>query len=80
MCYAAVVADLILKTNIMLKGIGTDGKEELRSIRMRTKKGIEIIVTVGGANNANTLVTLQDCTTVAEVKPKEVKAEGEEQK
>ena len=76
-CYAAVVADLVLKTNIMLKAQSADGKEELRSIRMRTKKGVEIIVTV---NSGYTLIVLQDCTGVADVRPKEVKVEGEEAK
>ncbi len=72
-----MVTDLVMKTNIMLKNQATDSKEELRSIRMRTKKGIEIIVTV---SNGFTLVVLQDCTGVADVKPKEVKEGTEEGK
>ena len=69
-CYAAVISDLVFKTNLMFK----EG-EQLRSIRMRTKKGIEIIVTV---QNNCTLVVLQDCTKVADVKPRDAKVEGEE--
>ena len=53
------------------------GDDQLKSIRMRTKKGIEIIVTVF---NNYILVALQDCTSVADVKPKEVKLETEEAK
>ena len=51
------------------------GEEQLKSIRMRTKKGIEIMVTV--YNNC-TLIVLQDCTAVADVKPKDLKIEGED--
>ena len=43
---------------------------------MRTKKGIEIVITVHGSYS---LVVLQDCTGVADVKPKE-KVESEEAK
>ncbi len=71
-----MVADLVHKTGIMLRVQSPDGKEELKSIRMRTKKGIEIIVTVSAGF---TLIVLQDCTGVSEVRPKEVK-EGEEPK
>ena len=73
-CYAAVIADLIQKTNATLKQPNQEAREELKSIRMRTKKGIEIIVTVA---SGFTLVVLQDCTEVANVRPKDVKGEEE---
>eukprot|EP00826_Nyctotherus_ovalis_P045509 TRINITY_DN5045_c0_g2_i2.p2 TRINITY_DN5045_c0_g2~~TRINITY_DN5045_c0_g2_i2.p2 ORF type:complete len:126 (-),score=54.53 TRINITY_DN5045_c0_g2_i2:136-513(-) len=73
-CYAAVIADLVQKTNTTLKLGSTDGREELKSIRMRTRKGVEIIVTVA---SGYTLVVLQDCTAVADVRPKDAKGDDE---
>ena len=69
--------DLVFKTVAMLHK--TDYKDDdLKFIRMRTKKGIEIIVTI---HKSYTLIALQDCTKVAEVKAKvEAKVEGEEMK
>ncbi len=72
--YAALIMDLVLKTNIMLKQHLGKGEETLKFIRLRTKKGIEIIVTYC---NGFLLVVLQDCTEVADVKPKEQKIEGD---
>lgn len=59
----------------MIQGQWPKGEEELKFIRMRTKKGIEIVVTIYADYS---LIVLQDCTTVAEVKPKEQKTEGAE--
>eukprot|EP00831_Metopus_contortus_P044384 TRINITY_DN355_c0_g1_i4.p1 TRINITY_DN355_c0_g1~~TRINITY_DN355_c0_g1_i4.p1 ORF type:complete len:208 (+),score=71.10 TRINITY_DN355_c0_g1_i4:3-626(+) len=75
--YAALVMDLVMKTNLMLHNPTTKNEEELKSIRMRTKKGIEIIVTI---TNNFILIVLQDCTKVAEVKLSEARPEGEEPK
>ena len=61
----------------MLKGQWPKGEEQPKFLRMRTKKGIEIVVTV---YSDYSLIVLQDCTTVADVKPKEMKVEGDEQR
>ena len=61
--YAALVADLVMKTKLTLKQLN-QGDSDFVYLRMRTKQDTEIIITdyiVPGTGNEYILVCLQQC-------------------
>ena len=66
--YAALIADLVMKTKSTLKQLN-QGDSEFVYLRMRTKQDTEMIVTdyiVPGTGNEYILVCLQQCKVAVE--------------
>eukprot|EP00349_Pseudokeronopsis_sp_Brazil_P001937 CAMPEP_0202959048 /NCGR_PEP_ID=MMETSP1396-20130829/3320_1 /ASSEMBLY_ACC=CAM_ASM_000872 /TAXON_ID= /ORGANISM="Pseudokeronopsis sp., Strain Brazil" /LENGTH=123 /DNA_ID=CAMNT_0049677429 /DNA_START=23 /DNA_END=394 /DNA_ORIENTATION=+ len=73
--YAALIADLVMKTKHTLKHLNS-GDADFEYLRMRTKQDTEMIITDyihPGSGNEYILVCIQRC----KFQPEEVKLEGE---
>ena len=77
--YAALIADLVMKTKQTLKQL-SQSDNDFVNLRMRTKSEIEIIVTdvIMPGGHEYILVTLQKCKFGEEVDESEEKKEGED--